>query len=161
MSAFIGQTAHFNSNCTTLFLKPTLSIFGLNNNQKKIIPTELQKQTDSKTKATGLYSIEVGLIPGFAGVHHLKKWQIGCFLGIGGVIQAKSYALEDFNRSFLGLAPRTDFRFSVGYSESRFFSFLIGDFENKSIQFNKLKYKQTHYSLRLSIGYRFERKKLI
>ncbi|MBU2020425.1 MAG: DUF4421 domain-containing protein [Bacteroidetes bacterium] len=157
MDAFNGQKAHFVTNCATFFLKPTLSIFGLSNEQKALIPNELQKNFDSKTQALSLSSLEFGVIPGYARVNRIENWQFGGFFGLGGVIQAKSYALKEFNRSFLGLSPRADFRFAVGYSNSKFFSFLIGDFENKSIRFNKLKYKQTYYSLRISVGYRFVR----
>ena len=161
MSAFNGQTAHFIKPCQTFFFKPSFSVYGVNNGIRELIPTELQKVEDSKTKVININSIEIGAVTGYAVAHRWQHFQVAGFLGFGPVIQAKSYGFTTFNRSFLGLTPRSDFRFSLGYSNRKFFSFLIGDFENKSIRFNKLKYKQTYYSLRLSVGYRLDKKEKI
>lgn len=157
-TAMHGITADYSRNFGTFFIKPQLSIYGISNNQEAIVPLELIDTTDSRTAGLSYRTVDIGVIPGYAYVHKLGNWQLGGLAGLGAFIQAKSYELPTKSRGFLGLSPRTDFRFMVGYTQPKYFVFLNGSFENKALRFNKFVYKQTYYSLRITLGYRFNRK---
>lgn len=156
--AMNGITAEYNRNYGSFFVKPQLSIYGISNGNQEIVPQELIDTTDSRTAGISYRTVDVGLTPGYAYVHKMGNWQFGGMFGVGGFIQAKSYELPTNSRGFLGLSPRTDFRFMMGYTEAKYFVFFNANFDNKALRFNKFVYKQTYYSLRLTLGYRFNKK---
>lgn len=156
--AMNGITAEYTRNYGTFFMKPMLSVYGISNENQTIVPTELVDSTNSRTAGLSYRTVDIGIIPGYAYIHKIENWQLGGMFGIGGFLQAKSYELPNNSRGFLGLSPRTDFRFMVGYTQPKYFVFLNANFENKSLRFNKFVYKQTYYSLRLTIGYRFNQR---
>ena len=75
---------------------------------------------------------------------------------MGAVIQNKHYTVgaNGPDRSLIGLAPRYDIKIVGGYSVPKFFIFLVTDFDNKSIRFNDLIYKQSFFSIKLIGGIR-------
>ncbi|MDG1148008.1 MAG: DUF4421 family protein [Crocinitomicaceae bacterium] len=154
MAAFQGRSAHFTGEAKTWYLKGTLNYFGVSNDSRTIIPTELTDSTDIQN-AQGIGAIDLGVIPGYAYANRVKNWQFGMFLGLGGVIQSKYYLKDDVMRSFLGLAPRLDLKFSGGYSRPDFFILLVSDFDVKSLKIQALKYNQTYYNIRIVSGFRF------
>ena len=91
-------------------------------------------------------------------MNRFKNWQIAGWAGFGPVLQAKYYQFNGDFRGFLGLAPRYDVRLMGGYTTPKFFLFLVTDFDNKSIRFNELIYRQYFYTVKLVGGYRFPRK---
>jgi hypothetical protein len=91
-------------------------------------------------------------------VNRFKNWQIAGWAGFGPVIQAKYYQQNGDFRGFLGLAPRYDVRLMGGYTTPKYFLFLVTDFDNKSIRFNQLIYRQSFYTIKLVGGYRFPKK---
>lgn len=158
MRAVFGKTGHYRRSLGTWYVKPTVALHGVNNGNKAIVSPFAINPVDTKTSALGIASLDLGLVPGYAYVERYKNWQFCGFLGLGAVIQAKSYNLGPTARGFLGLAPRYDIRFVGGYSVPKFFVFLTTDFDNKSIRFNNFKYRQAYYSIRISAGYRFNKK---
>ena len=95
----------------------------------------------------------------YAYTNRINNWQVGALAGLGGVIQAKFYDVNGVSRGFLGIAPRIDLRFIAGYSKPNYFCSFVTDFDIKSIRFKEFRYNQTFYSLKLIVGYRFERNK--
>jgi len=160
MAALRGKQAHYNQAVQTWYLKGTLNGFGVDNNGKGIIPPFLVDNSNTKTEASIYSAIDFGVIPGYAYVTRFKNWQISGWLGFGGVIQWKFYTLNNSPRGFIGLAPRYDIRFIGGYSDDSYFVFLETEFDNKSISFNELKYRQYFYSIRLTAGIRFGKEKI-
>ena len=103
-------------------------------------------------------AFDVGFVPGYAYVNRFKNWQVAGWAGVGAVIQAKYYQVNGDFRGFLGLAPRYDVRLMGGYTTPTYFLFLVTDFDNKSIRFNQLIYRQSFYTVKLVGGYRFPKK---
>lgn len=160
MNALLGKRAHFKQKVQTWYMKGTCNVFGIENGNKSIIPIQLQNPANSQTKAINFSSIDFGLVPGYAYANRFKNWQISGWFGLGGVIQGKVYTLPNSStRGFLGLAPRYDIRFIAGYSTDEVFLMFVTDFDNKSIRFNDLVYRQYYYSLKLVGGYRFNQSK--
>lgn len=158
MQAFQGKTAHFTRESKTWYLKGSLNFFRVSNESATIIPSELTDTTDRKN-AQRIGAIDLGIIPGYAYGNRINNWQYGIFLGLGGVIQSKYYTKDGNTRSFLGLAPRVDFKISGGYSQSNFFILLISDFDIKSLKIQSLNYNQTYYNVRIMSGFRLQTKK--
>ncbi len=159
MPSVFGRTGHYEKDLGTLYIKPTISIHGVANDLKPIIPTELQNPLDDKSMSHTYAALDVGFVPGYAYVHRNKNWQICGFLGLGGVIQAKFYTTQLISRGFLGLAPRYDVKLYGGYSVPKFFAFLSLDFDNKSIRFTDLKYRQSYFTWKITTGIRLDKKK--
>lgn len=158
MNALIGKRAHYIRPVNTWYLKGTVNVFGANNNSVSLIPQLLQNPTNSKTFSSTLSSFDFGIIPGYAYVDRINNWQFSGWLGLGGVIQSKFYTIAGESRGFLGLAPRYDIRLMGGYSRPEYFIFLLTDFDNKSIRFSDLIYRQYFYSIKIVGGYRFPEK---
>ena len=160
MNALVGKRAHYVRRVHTWYVKGTVNVFGADNNGVPLIPQPLQNPANSKTLSSTLSSFDFGVIPGYAYVDRINNWQFSGWLGIGGVVQSKFYTVPDNPRGFLGLAPRYDIRLMGGYSRPEYFIFLLTDFDNKSIRFSDLIYRQYFYSIKIVGGYRFpERKK--
>lgn len=157
MPSVFGRTGHYKKSLGTFYVKSTLSLHGVNNETHSIIPDELTDVLVDKTSATSLASLDIGMVPGYAYVHRYKNWQICGFAGLGGVIQAKFYNKDNEGRGFLGLSPRYDFKLYGGYSIPKFFAFLSLDFDNKSIRFTDLKYRQTYFTWKITTGIRLDR----
>jgi hypothetical protein len=159
MSALRGKQAHYKEAVQTWYLKSTLNGFGVDNDGKGLIPPFLIDNTSSKTEASTYSAIDLGVIPGYAYVTRYNHWQISGWLGLGAVIQSKFYTQNNTTRGFIGLAPRYDIRFIGGYTNDHYFVFLDTEFDNKSVAFNELKYRQYFYSIRISAGVRFGKPK--
>jgi hypothetical protein len=154
MNALQGRRAHFEKQVHTWYLKGTLNYFGVTNARGEIIPSLLQDGLQSKTSAQGYSALDFGIIPGYAYANRKNNWQISGWAGLGPVVQSKFYTLETGVQGFLGLAPRYDIRLVGGYSNNQRFFLLAANFDNKSIAFNTLAYKQYFYTIRLVAGIR-------
>lgn len=159
MSALRGKTGHYEGIVKTWYIKSTFNIFGIGNESSSIVPIELIDSTNTKTGANILSSIDFGAIPGYAFVNKINNWQFSIMAGFGAVIQAKHYANDNVNRTFLGLAPRYDIKLIGGYTVPRYFIFLVTDFDNKSIRFTDLYYRQSFYYVKIVGGVRLDAKK--
>lgn len=159
MTALRGKTGHYNKEVKTWYLKNSLNIFGIGNGNNSIIPTELIDSSQTKTEANIMASFDLGVIPGYAYVNKINNWQFSILGGIGGAVQFKNYSANGITRGFVGLAPRFDFKLIGGYTVPRYFVFLVTDFDNKSIRFTDLVYRQTFYSIKIVGGMRFDTKK--
>ncbi len=155
MAALKGKTGHYNQKVHTWYLKNTLNIFGVRNDNDPIIPNDLYDPKKPQTQAAFYSAADIGIIPGYAYVDRIKNWQFSLMGGLGGVIQSKFYGGPVTTRGFLGLAPRYDIRFLGGYSVPDYFIFLLTDFDNKSIRFGDLIYRQNFYSIKIVAGKRF------
>ncbi len=156
MSALKGKTGHYEKEVKTWYIKNSLNVFGLGNGSQSIVPSDLIDTLQTKTSASLISSIDVGIIPGYAYVNKVKNWQFSALFGVGFAVQAKFYTANEISRGFLGLAPRYDIRLIGGYSVPKFFVFVVTDFDNKSIRFNDFIYRQTYYSLKLLGGLRLD-----
>jgi hypothetical protein len=154
MNALQGRRAHFEKQVHTWYLKGTLNYFGATNESGAIIPSPLQDEAQSKTSAQAYSALDFGIIPGYAYANRINNWQISGWAGLGPVVQSKFYILETGVQGFLGLAPRYDIRLVGGYSNNQRFFLLAANFDNKSITFNELAYKQYFYTIRLVAGIR-------
>ena len=154
MAALRGKQAHYNALVHTWYIKGSFNLFGVENNSQPIVPEVISDMSSAQTQASSLSAIDFGIIPGYAYVNRIKNWQISGWLGLGGVIQSKFYTADE-TRGFLGLAPRYDIRLLGGYSNKKFFAFLVTEFDNKSIRFTELRYNLNCYSIKLLGGIRF------
>lgn len=160
IQAVLGKTGHFIKEVRSWYLKTTFNIYGISNGQHSLIPNQLTDPNNSKTSSPYFSALDFGVIPGYAYANRINNWQITGLFGLGAVIQNKHYAVGEngSDRGLLGLAPRYDIKLVGGYSVPKFFLFLITDFDNKSIRFNDLIYKQSFYSIKLLGGFRFNTK---
>lgn len=158
MAAINGKTGHYLKEVKTWYLKSTFNIYGIGNNGDTIIPTELIDPLNSKTTSSNYSAFDMGVIPGYAYVNRINNWQFAGLFGLGGVLQSKFYNVNGLTRGFVGLAPRYDVRFVGGYSVPKYFVFLVTDFDNKSIRYNDLIYRQSFYSVKLVAGVRLNKK---
>lgn len=157
MAAVYGKTGLYKKDIGTWYIKPTVSIHGIGNDTRSILPDELIDTNVTRTRMNSMSAFEFGLVPGYAYVKRYKNWQVCAFAGLGAVVQLKTYVFDDVTRGFLGLTPRYDFRLIGGYSNKKYFSFLTLEMDNKNIRFNDLKFRQSYYTLRLAVGCRIDR----
>lgn len=163
MQSVFGLSGDFNQSAASWYFKSTFSVFGVANNgdsiipNRSIIPFELTDTTD-RSKASAAFAIDLGLVPGYAYTFRKDNWQTSVFAGLGAVLQAKSFTVGEITRSFIGLAPRVDFRFITGYSKPRYFFWLVTDFDFKSIRYQEMRFNQTYYSMSIVGGIRLNKK---
>ncbi len=155
MSALKGKTGHYNQRVHTWYLKNTFNVFGVTNDKNQIVPDFISDPTKAQTQAAFYSAADIGTVPGYAYVDRIRNWQFAIMGGLGGVIQAKFYGGAVPTRGFLGLAPRYDIRLLGGYSVPNYFVFLLTDFDNKSIRFGDLVYRQHFYNIKIVAGKRF------
>lgn len=153
MSAFRGKTASYQRDIRTFYLKYTTNYHGISSDQP-LLPKELQDSTESKTSAKTIAAFDVGVVPGYAYVRRWRIFQFGIMGGVGIVLQSKLYTFDETTRSFLGLAPRIDIKVIGGINRPKYFIMFVSDFDNKSIAFNDLTYRQTYYYIKLVGGIR-------
>ena len=158
MGTLLGKRSYYTKLVHTWYVKGTMNFFGVDTKNEGLIPTVLQDEQNSKTMSSTFSAFDLGFVPGYAYVNRFKNWQIAGWAGFGPVLQAKYYQFNGDFRGFLGLAPRYDVRLMGGYTTPKFFLFLVTDFDNKSIRFNELIYRQYFYTVKLVGGYRFPRK---
>ena len=158
MSALKGKTGHYNQRVHTWYLKNTFNVFGVTNDKNQIVPDFVSDPAKAQTQSAFYSAADIGTVPGYAYVDRIRNWQFAVMGGIGGVIQAKFYGGEVPTRGFLGLAPRYDIRLLGGYSVPNYFVFLLTDFDNKSIRFGDLVYRQHFYNVKIVAGKRFPAK---
>lgn len=160
IQAVFGKTGHFIKQVRSWYVKSTFNIYGVTNEKNSLIPIQLADPTNSKTSSSYYSAIDFGVVPGYAYANRKNNWQITGILGLGAVIQNKHYTVgaNGPDRSLIGLAPRYDIKIVGGYSVPKFFIFLVTDFDNKSIRFNDLIYKQSFFSIKLLGGIRINTK---
>lgn len=158
MSAIRGKTGHYTKELHTWYLKSTINFFGVGNTGAPVIPEDLVDPESSKTGSTFFSAFDMGVIPGYAYVNKINNWQFSGSFGLGPVLQGKFYEVNGNTRTFVGLAPRYDIRLIGGYNVDRYFVMLVTDFDNKSIGFNDMKYRQSYYSVRVVSGIRLDKK---
>jgi len=158
MGALLGKRSYYTKLVHTWYLKGTMNFFGVDTKEGGLIPTQLYDSQNSKTMSSTFSAFDFGVIPGYAYVNRIKNWQIAGWAGFGPVIQAKYYQLNGDFHGYLGLAPRYDIRLMGGYTTPTHFLFLVTDFDNKSIRFNELVYRQYFYTIKIVGGYRFPKK---
>ena len=160
MQPMKGKVGHFNRQVITWYLKNTINIQGIGDIES-IIPYELTDSLNTKTKSTTLSAFDFGIIPGIGFANKYKNWQYSGMLGFGPVVQSKFYIINEAARGFLGLAPRYDLRLIAGYNVPKWFVMLSTEFDNRSIRFNELKYKNNNYTVRLLAGFRLDKQEKI
>ena len=156
MDLLKGKTGFYNKRVMSWYAKSSFNIFNLNNGNQTIIPYQLIDSINTKQQSTSFSSVEITLIPGFAYVNRFKNWQYSFLLGFGGALQLKNHYSSASNRTFIGLAPRFDFRLNAGYNIPNFYTFLSFEYDNKSVAFNELSYNQNYISVNLTVGVRLK-----
>lgn len=159
MNSVLGKTGDFNQSHGTWYIKGTLNIFGSGNDNMPLLPQELVDTVKNVNTANTFTALDFGAVPGYAYVHRWNNWQAAAFGGLGGVVQAKFFSAGTLTRGFLGLAPRMDLRFVVGYSKPRYFIWLHSNFDIKSIRLKELSYRQVYNTIKLVGGIRLDKKK--
>jgi hypothetical protein len=154
MQPFRGSTGAYTKDIQSFYLKYTFNVYSIYSNEKSIIPYQLIDSTNSKTSATSVGAVDLGVLPGFAYVKRFNDFQIGAMGGFGVVVQSKFYKYDNSFRNFIGLAPRYDLKLIAGYNKPKYYVMLVTDFDNKSFRFNDLIFRQTYYSMRLVGGIR-------
>lgn len=156
MDPFNGNRGVYNRQVLTWYLEGRIEWYGISNRRGSLIPTNLYDSTNTKTASSSLNAFELGLIPGFGYVNNIKNFQYGFLAALGPRLQIKSYNVNDMVNSAGGIVFRYDFKTIIGYNTTRFFAMLHLEIDNKSINFDKFKYNQTFFSLKLQTGYRFK-----
>lgn len=156
MELLKGRIGHYNKQIMSFYAKSAFNIFNLNNSSNSIIPSQLIDSLNTKTLSNNFSSIELSLIPGFAYVNRKNNWQYSLLIGVGGALQLKNFNTELTNRTFVGLAPRFDFRINGGYNTPQYFSFLSVEYDNKSVSFDEMSYYQNYISVNLTVGVRLK-----
>lgn len=158
MNSVLGKTGDFEYSHGTWYIKGTLNIFGSGNDGVPLMPQELVDTTQNIYQANSFSALDFGAVPGYAYVYRWKNWQAAGFGGLGGVIQSKFFTAGTLTRGYLGLAPRMDLRFIVGYSKPRYFLWLHTNFDIKSMRFMELSYRQMYNTIQLVGGFRLDKK---
>lgn len=158
MNSVLGKKGDYNRSHGTWYFKGTLNLFGSASDIGGILPNELVDTTQNINSLSTVTALDIGIVPGYAYVYRWDNWQAAGFGGVGGVIQSKFYAAGGQGRGFLGLAPRLDLRFIIGYSKERYFLWLHTNFDVKSIRFRELSYQQSYNTVRLIAGVRLDKK---
>jgi hypothetical protein len=153
LNALRGKTAIYKSKEQSFYIKTTFNAHGLINDTS-LIPFEKTVLSNTKTSSKYIFANDFGLIPGYVYVNRYKNWQYSAMFGFGPVLQIKNYGGFEFSRTFVGLAPRIDIRINLGYNVNNWFVNLVTEFDNKSIRFNDLAYRQTFYMIKLVGGIR-------
>ena len=154
MDALQGRKAIFSKTITTWYLKNSLSVFNVFNHPF-ILPIDDSSIHNSKLRSNEFDIIDLGIVPGIGISTKFHNWSFNVLLGLGLVVQYKSYIFDDERRSYIGLAPRYDLRVLGGYNTSKWFTMLNTEFDFKKIKFTGLEISNTYYTFRLVFGYRF------
>ena len=154
MSILRGKTGLYTKEQKSIYIKTTFNYHQILNSES-IIPFEKSYITNSKLNSTMIRSYDLGLLPGFVYVNRIRNIQFSGMFGFGPVLQIKGYTQNKIEKAFIGIAPRYDFRFLIGYNVPKYFVNIVSEFDNKSIRFNDLNYRQTYYTIKLVAGVRF------
>lgn len=158
MNGVLGIKGDYAETEKSWYFKSTLNIFGISNTGGPITPAELIDTAQTKSFASTLSALDIGLVPGYAYTHRYKNWQVSALGGLGLVLQGKFNVAQEITRSYLGIAPRIDMRVVGGYTKARYFFLLFTDFDIKSIRFQEMRYRQVYYQIGVLGGYRFKKK---
>lgn len=154
MKPALGIVGNYKQEVTSFYLKYTMNLHAIGS-PDGLFPHEHLNDTRSILQSTLMSAFDFGAVPGYVYVNNINGWQFGGFGGLGLVLQTKFYEFNNTTRGFLGLAPRIDLRLQGGYNVENWFLMLDAAFDNKSIRFNDVRYRQNYYYLRFLYGYRF------
>jgi hypothetical protein len=158
MKPAIGVLGFFTEEIQSFYMKYSLNIHGVGDDAGYLMPWQHLNDPRSITMSEGFSALDIGIVPGYVYYNNINNWQFGGLAGLGLVSQMKFYTAEKNTRGFIGLAPRIDLRLQGGYNTERWFAMIDLSFDNKSIRFNDIIYRQNYYYVRLSYGYRFKKK---
>ena len=159
MKSALGIKGRYHDKASSFYIKYTVNIHGIDASNK-IMPYTYFQNDKAIHRSNNISAFDFGAVPGWAHINNINGWQYGVLAGLGGVIQAKSYSFDGTNRGFLGIAPRLDLKVQGGYNVDNWFLMLTSSFDNKSIRFNEFQYQQVYYYVRLTYGYRFNKKEV-
>lgn len=157
MKAAVGIVGRYTKSVHGFYLKLTTNIHGVSTSNR-LMPYQFFNTNSSIHSAKSISAFDFGAIPGYAYLNNINGWQFGAFAGLGGVIQAKVYTYGVTQRGFLGISPRIDLKLQAGYNVENWFLMLTSSFDQKNIRFKGFGYNQLYYYLRLTYGYRFNKK---
>ena len=155
MSALKGKRAMYLEKQSSFFLKSMVNFQGVSNDGGPLIPEVKQNIGFPITAATTLSSLDLGVLPGFLYVNRFKKnWQYSAMLSAGPVFQSQFFYTGGLRKNTPGIAGRYDVRLYIGYNVPKWFLIFTSEFDNKSISFRELKYRQNIYIIKLVAGIR-------
>lgn len=155
MSALKGKRAIYLEQQKSFFLKSMVNFQGVSNDGGPLIPVSKQNPDIPLTSASTLSALDLGVLPGFLYADRFKKnWQFSAMLSVGPVFQSQFYYINNKRSSSPGLAARYDARFNIAYNVPKWFVIFTSEFDNKSISFKDLKYRQSIYIVKLVAGLR-------
>lgn len=158
MRSAMGIVGRYTRAAKGLYLRMTASYQSLADDQF-LIPQVTVNSEKSLYTSSSIGAMGIGAIPGYAYLNNINGWQFGVFAGLGLILQAKSYTYSTTTRSFLGISPRLDFSTQGGYNVENWFLMLSSSFNQRYFGFNKFKFNQYYYYIKLTYGYRFKRSK--
>ncbi|MGV3632161.1 MAG: DUF4421 family protein [Bacteroidota bacterium] len=155
MSALKGKRAMYLEKQSSFFLKSMVNFQGVSNDGGPLIPEVKQNIGFPITAATTLSSLDLGVLPGFLYVNRFKtNWQYSAMLSAGPVFQSQFFYTGGLRKNTPGIAGRYDVRLYIGYNVPKWFLIFTSEFDNKSISFKELNYRQTIYIVKLVTGIR-------
>lgn len=154
--AALGILGDYKKSDWSPYIYGYLGGYGVANNQRTIFPLKLQDSINASSNARNISTIELGAIPGMAGVLRKGIFQGNLTVGIGPMFQLKSFKSAKTKRGFLGLNFRTDLQLSAGIQKNNWFVLLNGNFEYRRIKISAITFNQYFYEARLIVGYRFK-----
>ena len=154
MKPALGIVGNYKQEVKSFYIKYTMNLHAIAS-PDGLLPHEHLNDTRSILQSTLMSAFDFGAVPGYVYVNNIDGWQFGGFGGLGLVLQTKFYEFNGNTRGFLGLAPRIDLRLQGGYNVENWFFMLDASFDNKTIRFNDIRYRQSYYYLRFLYGYRF------
>ena len=152
----LGVVGNYKEEVSSFYVKYTLNLHAIAS-PDGLFPYQYLSDERSIVRSTMMSAFDFGAVPGFVYMNNINGWQYGGVAGLGLVMQTKFYQFDNTTRGFLGLAPRYDFRLFGGYNVENWFCTLDIQFDNKSIRFNDIRYRQNYYYVRLLYGYRFKK----
>lgn len=136
------------------YLKGALNIFGVNGDSS-LAPFTFLDTSKTIIQTEGMSAIDLSFLPGFAYVNNIDGWQFGFWTGLGIAAQLKFLNHPEQAKVRLGLRPRLDINLFGGYNIEDWFVLLHANFDNRSIAFDGLSFRQQYYTVSLSLGHRF------
>lgn len=154
LKAAQGIVGNYNQEASTPYLKGGINLIGFGADSS-LVPFQYLDTTNSLIQLKGMSALDISAVPGYAYVNNINGWQFGFWAGLGLAAQIKFMDNQGSIRGGLGLRPRLDLNINGGYNIDDWFIIFNAKFDNKSIAFQGLSYRQQYYTINVMLGHRF------
>lgn len=149
-----GIVGKYNKETYSWYLKGGINLMGFGADSA-LIPYEYFDTSQNILQIKGMSALDIAGVPGFAYINNINGWQFGFWAGLGLAAQLKFLDQNGNIKGGLGLRPRLDLNLIGGYNIKDWFVIFNAKFDNKSIRFDKLTYRQQYYTINFILGHRF------